>query len=70
MTSAVLSFFTLGMFDPAINTTFIALIPKVEIAGSVNDYWPISLCNVHKIINIAKVLANRLKVLLPHIISP
>jgi hypothetical protein len=57
------------MFDPALNSTYIALILKVSNAASVSDYRPINLCNVvYKIF--AKALANRLKVVLPAIISP
>lgn len=51
-----------------INDTYITLIPKVQKATRVGDYWPISLCNViYKIV--AKIMANRLKSLLSDIIS-
>jgi hypothetical protein len=57
-----------GLFNPVINATFIALIPKVASTAYVTEYKPISLCNVlYKLI--AKMLANRLKQLLPFIIS-
>lgn len=56
--------------DRDINSTYIALIPKKKKKNPsfVIDFQPISLCNVlYKIIS--KVLANRLKLVLPHIIS-
>jgi hypothetical protein len=66
------SFYSLtlvGNLDNNINSTNIALIPKLTNPVVVSDFHPISLCNVlYKII--AKVLANRLKECLPHIISP
>ena len=66
---AVLNFLNLGILDPAINHTFIALIPKKMTPSCVIDFRLISLCNVvYKLC--AKVLANQLKVVLPQIISP
>jgi hypothetical protein len=51
------------------NHTFIALVPKQSGSHTVHHFRPISLCNiVYKIIT--KILANRLKLLLPKIISP
>jgi hypothetical protein len=65
---AALAFLNAGKFDPSINSTYIALIPKVTGAVFVNEFWPISLCNVvYKIM--AKALANQLKGILPRIIS-
>lgn len=43
---AILDFLNNGNFDPTINATFIALTPKVSTVDSVNDFRPISLCNV------------------------
>lgn len=52
-----------------LNDTLIALIPKNKIHVLVSHYRPINLCNVlYKIA--AKVLTNRLKLILPAIIAP
>lgn len=45
------------------------MIPKVNSPKHVNNYCPINLCNVlYKIIT--KMLTNRLKLVLPTVISP
>ena len=67
--SAVLDFLNNGSMLPKINHTNIVLIPKVKNPMKMSSFRPISLCNVlYKIMS--KVLANRLKQALPHIISP
>lgn len=68
VTEAVLTALRLGTIPPSLNHTFITLIPKNKTPKKVSDYRPISLCNfLYKIV--AKVLANRLKMILPHVIS-
>jgi hypothetical protein len=66
--NASLHFLHTGMMDPFINVTNIALIPKSKNPVGVADFRSISLCNVlYKIAS--KVLANKLKEMLPFIIS-
>jgi hypothetical protein len=66
---AVLSFLNDGQMDMWINSTNIVLIPKVNSPSKPSEYRPIILCNVfYKLIS--KVLANRLKPILQHIVSP
>ena len=67
--NAVLDYFNSGVMDLAINHTHIVLIPKIKSPEKMSDFRPISLCNViYKIIS--KVLANKLKQILPNIITP
>ena len=62
------SFHTRGTFATSLNATFLTLIPKKAKAVEVKDFRPISLVGgMYKII--AKVLANRLWVVLNKLIS-
>jgi hypothetical protein len=66
---AVQKFFQSGRLLKPLNHTFITLIPKIDGASSMNQFRPIVLCNVvYKIIS--KILAFRLKTMLPKFISP
>jgi hypothetical protein len=57
-----------GKFVKSINSTFIALIPKVHGAKEIKDFRPISLVGgIYKII--AKVLANRMRRVMDRVIS-
>ncbi|KAG7569624.1 Endonuclease/exonuclease/phosphatase superfamily [Arabidopsis thaliana x Arabidopsis arenosa] len=69
LTVAIQSFFKFGFLPKGVNATILALIPKKTDASVMKDYRPISCCNVlYKIIS--KILAKRLKVLLPSFIAP
>nr|KYP66721.1 Transposon TX1 uncharacterized [Cajanus cajan] len=57
-----------GKLPKGTNSTFITLIPKVDDPQSLGDYRPISLVGcLYKIL--AKILANRLKKVLPSVID-
>ncbi|KAL2240816.1 UNVERIFIED_CONTAM: hypothetical protein Sindi_0722800 [Sesamum indicum] len=66
---AVLDFFNTGKLLKQVNSTLLALIPKVHAPMSVGDFRPISCCNVlYKIIT--KLIVQRLSMVLDKIISP
>ncbi|GJX02527.1 RNA-directed DNA polymerase, eukaryota [Tanacetum coccineum] len=66
--AAISEFFDSGKFPPGCNSSFIALIPMIQDAKVVKDYRPISLIgSMYKII--AKILANRLSLVMPDLIS-
>ena len=63
VTAVVLKVLNSSVVLESLNSTFIALISKVEQPRKVSDFHPISLCNViYKLIS--KVLVNRLKIFL------
>ena len=65
----VKSIFDGAPIDHEVNKTLLVLIPKVDNPESIKQFRPISLCTVlYKIIT--KVIANRLKIVLPHIVGP
>ena len=68
ITNMVLNVLNNNLSMACLNKTNTALIPKVNNPKRMTDFRPISLCNVvYKLIS--KTIANRLKVILPHIIS-
>lgn len=69
VTLAVQNFLHSGQLFKEINFTHICLIPKVANPQHMADLRPIALCNViYKLCS--KVIANRLKLIIPQIISP
>ena len=65
---AVVSCLNSTSIETGLNHTFITLIPKVKSPEFVTEFCPIALYNIlYK--PVSKVLANRLKKVLPHIIS-
>ena len=66
--SIVLNSLNLGNVHESLNSTFIALIPKVKNPKRVAEFRPIILCNVvYKLI--AKMVVNRMKKILSHVID-
>ena len=62
-------FFELFTLPRCVNATRIALVPKVENHVTMNDFRPISYCNVmYKCIS--KVIVSRLQLILPDVIRP
>ncbi|KAL0423432.1 UNVERIFIED_CONTAM: putative ribonuclease H protein [Sesamum radiatum] len=69
MIKAILEFFTTGRLLKQVNTTILALIPKVRAPSTVSDFRPISCCNVlYKVIT--KIIVQRLRLVLDKLISP
>lgn len=65
----VQKFWSTAKLSKGSNTTFIALIPKLEIPNGFNDFRPISMVGVtYKIIS--KLLAQRLQQVMNHLIGP
>ncbi|KAL0310148.1 UNVERIFIED_CONTAM: hypothetical protein Sangu_2458200 [Sesamum angustifolium] len=67
--ACVLHLLNAHVMPPSLNETNIVLIPKCKNPINLTQFRPISLCNVvYKIAS--KTVANRLKLILDHIISP
>lgn len=68
VSSYVMDFVNNYNLPPVLNFTYVVLIPKVKSPDKMNDFRPISLCNVIYKIG-AKMVANRLKPVVEQIIS-
>ncbi|XP_019228471.1 PREDICTED: uncharacterized protein LOC109209618 [Nicotiana attenuata] len=69
LTAGVMEFFRAGKPLKVWNTTVLTLVPKSDHANTVGDYRSIACCNtIYK--KVSKMLSNRLKLVLPDIISP
>lgn len=67
-TVAVQSVFRSGFLPKGVNSTILALVPKKTDSMEMRDYQPIACCNVlYKVVS--KILANRLKLLLPRVVA-
>lgn len=62
------SAFEKGSFPPVMNETLITLILKKEAPECISHFRPVMLCNVG-IKGITKIIANRLKNLVPKLVS-
>lgn len=68
VTDMVLNVLNSNMSTAEINKTIITIVPKIENPTKMTEFRPINLSNViYKLIS--KVLVNRLKAILPQIIS-
>ena len=66
-TVAIQSVFRFGFLPKGVNSTILALVPKKTDSMEMRDYRPIACCNVlYKVVS--KILANRLKRLLPRVV--
>ncbi|XP_056848880.1 uncharacterized protein LOC108820129 [Raphanus sativus] len=65
---AVQSVFRYGFLPKGINSTILALVPKKMDSLEMRDFRPIACCNVlYKVIS--KIIANRLRLILPRLVS-
>lgn len=64
-----MEFFRTGKILKSWNSAVLTLIPKSEHVDTVVDYGPIACCNtIYNVVS--KMLTNKLKKILPQIISP
>lgn len=68
VTNAVLEFFTSNWISPNWNANTVVLVPKVPNADTISQFRPIAMANF-KFKIISKILADRLALILPYIVS-
>lgn len=68
VTNAVLEFFTSNWISPNWNANTVVLVPKVPNADTISQFRPIAMANF-KFKIISKILADRLALILPDIVS-
>ena len=69
MKKEVNSIFTTEKVPKYLNKTLITLIPKCKNPETLNNYYPISLCNtVYKVVT--KIIVGRIRPFLSKLISP
>lgn len=69
LSTMVLNILRGGNMRPELAEALLVLIPKKHNLGNITQFRPISFCNVtFKLVT--KVLVNRLKMILPDVISP
>lgn len=67
-TVSIQSVFRYGFLPKGVNSTILALVPKKSDLMEMRDFRPIACCNVlYKVVS--KIIANRLKLLLPRMIT-
>lgn len=65
---AIQSVFRYGFLPKGVNSTILALVPKKTDSLEMKDFRPIACCNViYKVVS--KIIANRLKLILPRVVS-
>ena len=69
VSATIQEFFTTGKLLKELNATILALVPKIPNPSTMSEFRPISCCNtIYKVIS--KIIASRIKRILPEIINP
>lgn len=68
LVNPVISFFDSGCLSKEPNHTNIVLSPKVPHPESIDQFWPIDLCNFHYKV-IARIITNRMKHIMENLVD-